>query len=148
MPFWARTSDGKVVAQVTIDPVRGFGRDPIQAARDAREKGATQLAESLQHGGVTVFLDAGAGPIGMSGSAIESDEPTVNEVNVALFPVLVVTLYGDVAERLLVKTARDLRDQLESLTGVLEVDIAGDREDLVEVLIDPVRAENYQQSQM
>jgi multidrug efflux pump len=77
----------------------------------------------------------------------ESDEPTVNEVNVALFPVLVVTLYGDVAERLLVKTARDLRDQLESLTGVLEVDIAGDREDLVEVLIDPVRAENYQQSQ-
>jgi len=77
----------------------------------------------------------------------ESDEPSVNEVNVALFPVLVVTLYGDVAERLLVKTARDLRDHLESLPGVLEVDIAGDREDLVEVLIDPVRAENYQQSQ-
>ena len=76
-----------------------------------------------------------------------SDEPSVNEVNVALFPVLVVTLYGNVAERLMVKTARDLRDQLESLSGVLEVDIAGDREDLVEVLIDPVRAENYQQSQ-
>jgi hypothetical protein len=38
---------------------------------------SVQLAESLQHGGVTVFLDAGAGPIGMSGSAIESDEPTV-----------------------------------------------------------------------
>jgi multidrug efflux pump len=76
----------------------------------------------------------------------DSDEPSVNEVNIALFPVLVVTLYGDVAERLMVKTARDLRDQLESLPGVLEVDIAGDREDLVEVLIDPVRAENYQQS--
>jgi multidrug efflux pump len=77
----------------------------------------------------------------------ESDEPSVNEVNIALFPVLVVTLYGDVSERLMVKTARDLRDQLESLPGILEVDIAGDREDLVEVLIDPVRAENYQQSQ-
>ncbi len=77
----------------------------------------------------------------------ESDEPSVNEVNVALFPVLVVTLYGDVAERLLVETARDLRDKIESLPGVLEVDIAGDREDLVEVLIDPVRAENYRQSQ-
>ncbi len=77
----------------------------------------------------------------------DTDEPSVNEVNVALFPVLVVTLYGDVPERLMVKTARDLRDQLESLPGVLEVDIAGDREDLVEVLIDPVRAENYQQSQ-
>ena len=77
----------------------------------------------------------------------DSDEPSVNEVNIALFPVLVVTLYGDVPERLMVKTARDLRDQLESLPGVLEVEIAGDREDLVEVLIDPVRAENYQQSQ-
>ena len=76
----------------------------------------------------------------------ETDEPTVHEVNVALFPVLVVTLYGDVAERLLVDTARRLRDQIESLPGVLEADIAGDREDLVEVLIDPVRAENYQQS--
>ncbi len=77
----------------------------------------------------------------------ETDEPSVHEVNVALFPVLVVTLYGDASERLLVETARKLRDQLESLQGVLEVDIAGDREDLVEVLIDPVRAENYQQSQ-
>ena len=76
----------------------------------------------------------------------ETDEPTVHEVNVALFPVLVVTLYGDVEERLLVETARRLRDQLEALPGVLEADIAGDREDLVEVLIDPVRAENYQQS--
>jgi hypothetical protein len=43
-----RTSDGKVVAQVSIDPVRGFGRDPILAARDARQKAATQLAEALQ----------------------------------------------------------------------------------------------------
>jgi len=76
----------------------------------------------------------------------ETDEPSVNEVNVALFPVLVVTLFGDIPERLMVETARDLRDQLEALPGVLEVDIAGDREDLVEVLIDPVRAENYQQS--
>ncbi len=77
----------------------------------------------------------------------ESDEPSIHEVNVALFPVLVVTLFGDIPERLMVETARKLRDQLESLPGVLEVDIAGDREDLVEVLIDPVRAENYQQSQ-
>ncbi|NCF09234.1 MAG: MMPL family transporter [Gammaproteobacteria bacterium] len=77
----------------------------------------------------------------------ESDEPTVNEVNIALFPVLVVTLYGPVPERLLVATARDLRDKLEALPGILEVDIAGDREDLVEVLVDPVRAEGFNQSQ-
>ncbi len=77
----------------------------------------------------------------------DSDEPTVNEVNVALFPVLVVTLYGDISERVMVSKARDLRDKLEALPGVLEVDIAGDREDLIEVIIDPARIEHYNQSQ-
>ncbi len=76
----------------------------------------------------------------------DSDEPTVEEVNFALFPVLVVTISGDVLERVLVARARDLRDKLESLPGILEVDIAGDREDLMEVLIDRVRAENYNQA--
>jgi multidrug efflux pump subunit AcrB len=32
----------------------------------------------------------------------DTDEPTVHEVNVALFPLIVVTLYADVAERELV----------------------------------------------
>ncbi len=77
----------------------------------------------------------------------DSDEPTVTEVNVALFPVLVVTLYGDVPERTLVTLARDLRDRLEGLPGVLEADIAGDREELLEVIIEPVRLESYNLTQ-
>ena len=76
----------------------------------------------------------------------DSDEPTVNEVNVALFPVILVTLSGDIDERTLVKHARDLRDKLEGLAGILEVDIAGDREDLMEVIIDPVRLQGFNQS--
>ena len=62
------------------------------------------------------------------------------------FRVIVVTLYGDVPERTLVAKARDIRDKLEGLPGILEVDIAGDREDLLEVVIDPVRLEAYNQS--
>ena len=76
----------------------------------------------------------------------DSDEPTVNEVNVALFPVILVTLSGDVDERTLVRHARNLRDKLEGLPGILEVDIAGDREDLMEVIIDPVRLQGFNQS--
>jgi multidrug efflux pump len=76
----------------------------------------------------------------------ESEEPTVDEVNVALFPVLVVTLHGDVAERELVARARSLRDKIEGLPGILEVDIAGDREDLMEVIVDPARMEGYNQT--
>ena len=75
----------------------------------------------------------------------ETDEPSVHEVNVALFPVIVVTLFGDVSERDLVARARKLRDRLEGLPGVLEADIAGDREDLLEVIVDPGLLEGLDQ---
>ena len=73
----------------------------------------------------------------------DTDEPKVNEVNVSLFPVVIVTLSGDVPERSLLKLARDLQDELEGLPGVLSADIAGDREEVLEVLIDPTRLETY-----
>jgi multidrug efflux pump len=77
----------------------------------------------------------------------ETEEPTAHEVNVGLFPVLVVTLAGDVPERTLLKLARDLQDELEGLPGVLDADIAGDRDEILEVLLDPVRMESYNISQ-
>ncbi len=71
------------------------------------------------------------------------DEPTVNEVNFSLFPVLAVMLHGDVPERTLLKLAQNLQDKLEAINTVLEVNISGDREELVEILIDPVTLESY-----
>jgi multidrug efflux pump len=73
----------------------------------------------------------------------DTDEPLVEEVNLSLFPVLVVTLAGAVPERTLLTLARDLQDRLEALPDVLEVDIAGEREEVVEVVIDPLRVEAY-----
>jgi multidrug efflux pump len=77
----------------------------------------------------------------------DTDDPVVNEVNVGLFPVLLVTLSGDVPERTLLNLARDLQDKLEGLQGVLSADIAGDREEVLEVLVDPVKLESYNISQ-
>ncbi|MFP6697986.1 MAG: efflux RND transporter permease subunit [Alphaproteobacteria bacterium] len=77
----------------------------------------------------------------------DTEEPTAREVNVGLFPVLVVTLAGDVPERTLLRLARDLQDELEALPGVLEADIAGERKEMLEVLVDPVRLESYNISQ-
>ncbi len=73
----------------------------------------------------------------------DTDEPSVNEVNFSLFPVVVVILSGDVPERTLLRLARDLRDEIERLTSVLQAEIAGDREEMVEVLIDPFKVESY-----
>ena len=73
----------------------------------------------------------------------ETDEPKVNEVNVGLFPVLVVMLSGQVPERMLYKTARDVKDRLEGLPGVLSADVVGDRKEVLEVIVDPVQLESY-----
>lgn len=71
----------------------------------------------------------------------DSDEPVVDEVNLSLFPVLVVTLSGEVSERTLLRLARDLEDRIEQLPDVLDVVIAGEREERVEILIHPERIE-------
>jgi len=73
----------------------------------------------------------------------DSDEPQVHEVNLSLFPVIVVTLAGDVPERTLLHLSRDLKDRIEGIPSVLKVEIAGDRDEMVEVLIDPVKIESY-----
>ncbi|OQW94380.1 MAG: MFS transporter [Beggiatoa sp. IS2] len=75
-----------------------------------------------------------------------TEEPVVNEVNVALFPILVITLAGDVPERTLLRLARNLKDAVESVPEVLKVDIAGNREEVIEIVIDPLRLESYQLS--
>ncbi len=72
-----------------------------------------------------------------------TDEPTVSEVNLALFPVLVVTLSGEVPQRVLYRLARELRDEIETLPEVLEVELVGQREDLLEVVIDPRIIQSY-----
>ena len=73
----------------------------------------------------------------------ETDEPIVQEVNVALFPVLTAALSGAVPERELIALARDLRDRIEALPGVLEVDIGGDREEVMDILVDPTVLQTY-----
>ncbi len=72
-----------------------------------------------------------------------ADEPTVNEVNLSQFPVLVVTLSGDVPERDLTQAARELRDRIEEVPGVLDAALKGVRDDLVEVIVDPVKLSSY-----
>jgi len=73
----------------------------------------------------------------------ESDKPTVHEVNLSLFPVLNVILSGDIELRSLLKIARDLKNKVEALPGVLEVRIGGDKEDSLEIVIEPKLVEGY-----
>jgi len=74
----------------------------------------------------------------------EADEPTVNEVKISRFdPMLVLNLAGNVSERTLTTIAEDLKEKIEGLNGVLEVNLVGVREELMEVVVDPLAMESY-----
>ena len=100
-------------ASVMLEFDAGF--DPRQALQDVREKVDSARSKLPQ----------------------EADEPVVHEINVALFPVLSVALSGPLSEAELVMIARRLKEEMEGIPEVLEVDIGGDREDLLEILVDP-----------
>ncbi len=106
-------------ASVTMEFDAGF--DAKQALADVREKVDTARSKLPE----------------------DADEPEVHEVNVALFPVLSIALAGPVSEQELVYTARRLKDNLEGIAEVLEVKIGGDREDLLEILVDPQVLDSY-----
>tara|TARA_R110002049_G_scaffold117332_2_gene270501 strand:+ start:83478 stop:86603 length:3126 start_codon:yes stop_codon:yes gene_type:complete len=73
----------------------------------------------------------------------DASDPVVTEINTALFPILTAILSGPVPERALNTIAKDLKDEIEGLAGVLEVDVGGERTELMEVLIDPTVFETY-----
>ena len=68
---------------------------------------------------------------------------SISEINFSEFPIIIVNLTGPVPERTLLRVAKDLQDRLESLEPVLEATLAGHRDEMVEVVIDPLRLESY-----
>ena len=68
---------------------------------------------------------------------------TINEFNFSEFPIIIVNLTGALPERTLLRVAKDLQDRLESLDAVLEAALTGHRDEMVEVVIDPIRLEAY-----
>ncbi|MEM9102006.1 MAG: efflux RND transporter permease subunit [Pseudomonadota bacterium] len=74
----------------------------------------------------------------------DSEEPTVKEITLAEEnPAVTVNLFGDVPERALSQYARTLRDKLESFPEILEVKMSGDREEVLEIIVDPKLMESY-----
>ncbi len=72
-----------------------------------------------------------------------ADNYTINEFNFSEFPIIVVNLTGSLPERTLLRLAKDLQDTLEGLDAVLEASLTGQREEMLEVEIDPLRLEAY-----
>ncbi|GED45938.1 acriflavin resistance protein [Vreelandella aquamarina] len=115
--FTAQSSEGHGSVTLEFDP----GFDPDTALADVRER-----------------VD-----IARSSLPDEAEEPRVMEVNVSEFPVLSIGLSGELDTRERMTIARRLKEEIEGIADVLEVEIAGEREDLLEIVVDPLVLESY-----
>jgi len=121
-------------------------------------EGIKEMTASAYEGGANVQLEFDAGvdtdqalqdvreKVDMAKAKLpgETDEPTVNEVKVSRFdPMLVLNLAGNIPERTLTTIAKDLKEKIEGISGVLEVNLIGTREELMEVVVDPLAMESY-----
>lgn len=70
-------------------------------------------------------------------------EPTIHEINLSHMPVLVVGLSGDISERTLLKIAGQLKDRIKTDPQILDVKIIGDRNEVIDIDIQPCMLESY-----
>ncbi|HMW34746.1 MAG TPA: efflux RND transporter permease subunit [bacterium] len=70
-------------------------------------------------------------------------EPIISEINFSEFPIMFVTLGGDLGLARMKRIAEDLQDKIEAVPGVLSSDITGSLEPEVQVNCDINRLKGY-----
>ncbi|MDY6903230.1 MAG: efflux RND transporter permease subunit [Thermodesulfobacteriota bacterium] len=71
------------------------------------------------------------------------NDPSVYEVNFSDMPIVVYSIAGAHSMRTLKKIADDLEDEIETITGVLEVEVTGTREREIRIEVDPDKLAYY-----
>ena len=72
-----------------------------------------------------------------------ASKATINEFSFSEFPIIVVVLSGKVSDRLLMQVGNEIKDKVEALPEILEVNFNNQRLEMVEVIIDPLQLEAY-----
>lgn len=76
----------------------------------------------------------------------DAEDSEVIEINTSEFPVLIANISGDMDLSRLKEIGEALQDDLEKISGVLRVDLAGGVEREIQVLVDPDKLRHYKVS--
>jgi multidrug efflux pump len=68
---------------------------------------------------------------------------SIDEINFSEFPIIVVALSGSAPERTMLRLADEMQTALEALAPILEAGLAGNRDEMLEVVLDPLALEAY-----
>jgi multidrug efflux pump subunit AcrB len=74
---------------------------------------------------------------------LDAEEPIINEINFAEFPIMTISISGDVSPYQFKEIADDLQDALEAVPGVLKVEVLGALEPEIRLEFDPDRLATY-----
>ncbi len=73
-----------------------------------------------------------------------AEEPTLAELNVAEFPIMMISISGEISPMRLKKIAEELEDRIEQVSGVLDCEVLGALEREIRLEFDPDRMAAYQ----
>jgi len=73
----------------------------------------------------------------------EADDPVIKEINTAEFPIMIMSLSGKLPLSMLDQIAEDIEDRIETIEGVLDVEVIGGVEREIQIEVDPERVAQY-----
>ena len=150
-----------IVVDVTMEGVSPLDAERLLARpmeeQLAEIEGLKQMTSTAYQGGARVSLEFFVGfdpdvatqeirtKIDMARPEMPSeiDEPRIFAAGAAWRPLMAIALAGDLPQRVLNTYALQLRDAVTDVPGVLGVDLTGLQEEIIEVVIDPTRAQSY-----
>jgi len=74
---------------------------------------------------------------------LDAEEPLIQEINFAEFPIMTISISGDVSPYQFKEIADDLQDACEMVPGVLKVEVIGALEPEIRLEFDPDRLATY-----
>ena len=69
----------------------------------------------------------------------EAEQPKIEEISVQDDPILTISLYGELDAAVLSRAAEDIQERLEKVANVREVNLVGQRQEVVQVQLIPSR---------
>ncbi len=69
----------------------------------------------------------------------EADSPEVEQISVDDRPIITITMYGGAGTAALSRLGEEVQERLESIPGVNEAELGGNREEIIQILLQPER---------
>ena len=118
------------VEEITSSSAEGMSLISVEFAPDVPSEAALQRVRDR--------VDLAKGELPM-----DAEEPMIKEINFAELPIMLISLSGEVSPVQLKGVADEVQDALESVPGVLKVEITGDLEPEIRLEFDPGRVASY-----